>query len=238
MPQHRAPRSFPWGWLAILCVIVAAVVWVIKPAPPQVPKTAPLPSQAIPEVPDDEDLRPKYRPTPSADTPPPRTCQPGTPKQFIWADMGIKTTFEQVGVNTELPPDKDGHYPLGDPEDKRKMGWYKYGPKPGSGKGNVIIDGHTYRNGTAVFKEDFSSVLKKGSKFTIITAEGSACTYQVTRVFPAINKLKEYSRAVDKYNFYATEGPEQVFGVTCSGSFNSVRGTHEDVTAWIAKPIN
>lgn len=243
MSRHRTRRRVSlWGVTALVLVIalLASSAWLYfqSPIPPSAAPTMPLKSSEFSpsETPTDWELKSSNRP--SASPTPARTCEVGTPVRFVWPDMGVDTTIEQIGVDYDEPKDSDGNYPLGNPKDKDKIGWFKYGPKPGENNGNVIIDGHTYRDGTAVFKPDFSSKVKVGSRYAIVVDNGAKCTYEVTEVFRAINKLEEYPAMVAKHKFYAMDGPEQSFGVTCSGSYNSERRTHEDVTAWFAKPVN
>lgn len=243
MSRHRSERRSPlWGLLvpvfAIVLLVVSVWVWFQSPIPPSASPTVPLKSSEISstEIPTDWELKRSNRP--SAPPASARTCRLGIPVRFIWPDMGVDTTIEKIGVDYDGPPDSNGNYPLGNPEDKDKIGWFEYGPKPGENKGNVIIDGHTYRDGSAVFKPDFSSRIQVGSRYTIVVDNGAECVYEVTEVFRAINKLTEYSDMVEKHDFYDMDGPERSFGVTCSGSYNSERRTHEDVTAWFAKPVN
>ena len=149
-----------------------------------------------------------------------------------WESPGISVNaaVEQVGL------DGDGN--LAAPEGKHTIGWYSPGPQPGSGRGNVLIDGHTYTDNSAVFKEDFAAVIRRGMVVSLIMDNGSTCSYQITKVWPNIQKKGEYPQYVAREGFYDFEGPEQLFGVTCSGSWNVIARSHEAVTAFMATPIN
>ena len=162
----------------------------------------------------------------------PRTCRAGVPLRLTWNSPGIKVDalIEKVGL------DDDGN--LGAPDDKKDIGWYSLGPKPGEGKGNVLIDGHTYTNNSAVFKENFALKVTKGMTVSLIMDNGSTCSYKITKIWPNIQKKGEYPQYVAREKFYDFNGPEQLFGVTCSGSWNAIARSHEAVTAFMAMPIN
>ena len=175
--------------------------------------------------------------TPMATLPPtttakPRACRAGLPVRVVWNSPGINVnaSIEKVGL------DDSGN--LGAPDSKKTIGWYSPGPKPGEGRGNVLIDGHTYTNNSAVFKENFALQVKKGMIVSLLIDNGSTCSYKITKVWPNIQKDGEYPRYVAREKFYDFSGPEQLFGVTCSGSWNAIARSHEAVTAFMAAPIN
>jgi sortase (surface protein transpeptidase) len=154
---------------------------------------------------------------------------------LIWRSPGIAIDAPIVKIGL----DDDGN--LGSPSaaDKKKVGLYTDGPMPGSGVGNVLIDGHTYRDNSAVFKENFSQKLAKGAVLSFVMDNGSSCSYKVIKVWPGISKKgSEYANLVKSEKFYDFTGPEQVFGVTCTGSWNAFARSHEAVAAFIATPIN
>jgi hypothetical protein len=134
---------------------------------------------------------------------------------------------------------------LAEPISKHTIGWYSLGREPGAGLGNIIIQGHTYQDGSAVFLEDFTAKLKKGSTFWFTMDNGSRCSYQVTDIYPKLFKAPPvpkgamlWADAVEKYNFYDLDGKEQVLGATCSGNLKPGSLSHEALTAWKAKPLD
>jgi hypothetical protein len=153
-------------------------------------------------------------------------------------------TWRSLGISIDAPVVKiglDAEGNLGSPsrEDRSKIGFYAAGPKPGSGIGNVLINGHTYRDNSAVFKEKFSEKVAKGEVLSLTMDNGSTCSYKITKVWPGISKKgSAYADLVKSEKFYDIKGPEQLFGVTCSGSWNAFARSHEAVTAFIATPIN
>jgi hypothetical protein len=79
-------------------------------------------------------------------------CQPGSPTRMFIPALGVDAPIETIGLDHGAQPDDSGQAPLGTPVDQRKAGWYSAGPKPGSGMGTVLTNGHTYRDGSAIFR--------------------------------------------------------------------------------------
>src|SRR4029453_5513834 len=75
--------------------------------------------------------------------PPAAPCQPGSPPRMPIPALGVNAPIETIGLDRRARPDDSGQAPLGAPVDKRKAGWYAAGPKPGSGMGTVLNNGHT-----------------------------------------------------------------------------------------------
>ena len=248
MGRHAQPtkiaRILRSSWL-IAVIMVAAVVYIalfqplgsLSREPGPVPTTisdgdgASTPSWSATAEPSPTTSTIPTRAS-STTTAKPRACRAGVPVRVTWISPGINVdaSIEKVGL------DDKGN--LGAPDDKKKVGWYSLGPKPGEGKGNVLIDGHTYTNDSAVFKENFALKVKKGMVVSLIMDNGSTCSYKITKVWPNIQKKGEYPQYVAREKFYDFNGPEQLFGVTCSGSWNAIARSHEAVTAFMATPIN
>ena len=251
MGRHKASTSS--GWLSAFIVAVGAITaWAINWLQPfqtrvhtPVTSAAPTSTTSVPSTP--RATAPTPRPTASStpsltaspttpvSTPsssPVRTCLAGRPVRVEWESPGISVNAEVEHVGL----DGDGN--LAAPESKHTIGWYSPGPQPGSGRGNVLIDGHTYTDNSAVFKEDFAAVIRRGMVVSLVMDNGSTCSYQITKVWPNIQKKGEYPQYVAREGFYDFEGPEQLLGVTCSGSWNAIARSHEAVTAFMATPIN
>lgn len=162
---------------------------------------------------------------------PVRACRAGTPLKFYWDEMGINNVpVENVGTASDGSP--------GVPDGKHNMAWYNESAKPGSGKGTSFITGHTYTDNSAVFKENFTATLTVGDKYALRMDNGSMCWYEVTHVFPYLNKETEYPVVAEANDFLRPDGPERSVGCTCSGNFDTRVRSHEDSTCWAAKPIN
>lgn len=240
--RHRATRSLVIrrGSIVVVFVITLALVgWRLYPVfsddgeslplPAAVPTIVSDPSPATPEM---TRTREFVSPTP---TTPSRTCIAGNPARLVWNEPGIQIDAPFVGIGL----DGDGN--LGSPSkaDKAKAGWFTEGPAPGVGRGNVLIDGHAYPDDSAIFKRDFAEKVAVGMVVSVIMDNGSTCSYRISEVWRDISKKgSEYPDLVASEGFYDFTGPEQLFGVTCSGSWNEVARSHDSVTAFLATPIN
>lgn len=177
--------------------------------------------------------------TPTATTPTPtRACVEGVPVRLRMPSLGVNAPFEKIGLDATAAADASGKQPLGSPKDRTRAGWYTYGPAPGSGQGTILTNGHTYRDGSAIFREDFSRRIAVGQRILITLDNGTTCIYAVQRVWREVNAKREYPQIVTAERLYDFEGPERLFLVTCSGSWNAIAQDYESVSMLIATPVN
>lgn len=165
------------------------------------------------------------------------TCLDGNPSRMRYPALGVNAGFERIGLDRTLPPDADGKYPLGNPKDRTKAGWYADGPRPGSGQGTILTNGHTYRNGSAIFKEDFAKRIAPGQLIHLTQDNGSTCSYAVERVWREVDAKRDYPRIITSEKLYDFEGPERLFLVTCGGSWNAAAQNYDEISILIAKPV-
>jgi hypothetical protein len=166
------------------------------------------------------------------------TCRVGTPKRLIIPALDVNAAFERIGLDQTVAPDAQGRRPLGNPTDRTKAGWYAAGPRPGSGTGTVLTNGHTYRNNSAIFKEDFASRIAVGELIEIRQDNGSLCSYRVAQVWREVNAKRDYPRIVTSEHLYDFTGPERLFLTTCGGSWNAAAQNYDDISLVIASPVN
>ena len=102
--------------------------------------------------------------------PPAMPCQPGSPTRMSIPALSVDAPIETIGLDRRARPDRSGQAPLGAPVDQRKAGWYAAGPKPGSGVGTVLTNGHTYRDGSAIFQEDFAALVAVGQQIDLLSS--------------------------------------------------------------------
>lgn len=179
-------------------------------------------------------------------SPPARECTAGWPTSFSWPDLGIvNAPIERIGSSGGVPDA---------PSDKVAIGIYReaingrdWGHLPGEGLGNVIFDGHTYGDDSAVFKSNADEFIHEGSDFWFTMDNGSVCKYRVTQVWHQLAKdaaqadasHELFSTVAVREKFYDLDRPtEQLLGMTCSGAFNAEDTHHLYETAWFATPIN
>lgn len=165
------------------------------------------------------------------------TCRVGDPKRLVIRALHVDAPFERIGLDAKAAPDAQGRQPLGTPKDRTKAGWYAAGPRPGSGTGTVLTNGHTYRNDSAIFKEDFAARIAVGQRIDVRMDNGSVCSYAVSRVWRDVPKT-DYPQLVTSQHLYDFSGPERLFLTTCGGSWNSLAQNYDDNSLVIATPVN
>ena len=144
-------------------------------------------------------------------------CQPGSPTRMSIPALGVDAPIETIGLDRRARPDDSGQAPLGAPVDKRKAGWYAAGPKPGSGMGTVLTNGHTYRDGSAIFQEDFAARVAVGQQIDLVLDNGTTCSYRISVVWRNVGAVQDYPQLVASERLYDQQGPERLFLATCGG---------------------
>lgn len=240
---------------AVIALMIVATAWMIilRPlapdpvsASPGTPSgtssstTAPARSSTAPTKPGQPTTAtasPAESAGPSASQPASNRCVAGVPARLVIPALGVNATFQDIGVDTSAPADSQGRRPLGNPSDRTQAGWYSAGPQPGSGTGTVLVNGHTYHDGSAIFKDSFASQIADGQRIDVVQVNGSTCSYQVQRVWRDVAK-SDYPSIVSGQNLYNFSGPERLFLATCGGPFNSAEQNYDYINLLIATPID
>lgn len=168
---------------------------------------------------------------------PAESCRVGEPQRLRIPALGVDAPFERIGLDPNGRRDSTGQAPLGTPTDRTKAGWYAAGPEPGSGTGTVLIDGHTYRNGSAIFKDDFAARIATGQLIQLRQDNGSVCTYRVTDVWRAISSAHAYPALIASQHLYDFTGPERLLLATCGGTWDPAIDNYDDINVVLAVPV-
>jgi hypothetical protein len=131
--------------------------------------------------------------------------------------LGVDAAIEKIGLDRRARPDDSGQAPLGAPVDQRQAGWYAAGPKPGAGIGTVLTNGHTYRDGSAIFQEDFAALIAVGQQIDLLLDNGTTCSYRISTAWRNVDAVQDYPRLVASERLYDQQGPERLFLATCGG---------------------
>lgn len=237
------------GGIAIACGVAGLIASFILQQPVQLPQDLPpetaaatmAPSTVTPSPAIASQASPSTLPVPSV-TPTPaapssattrkQLCDgvEATPKHVTIADLGISADVEVL----KAVPTVDGT--LGDPDNKKRMGWQRNFPgvKPGACQGTVLMDGHTYSDGSAVFKESYNgtpmSKLNKLGMVVKVTTDKGNFFYQIDwQKTVTAESYPDYAKANDVYDVKQV-GEERIFFATCS-DWNGARHTTETMFA-------
>jgi len=207
--------------VAVLVLALILVVWMLRPGPQPRQESSAPPPPALQATTAGSTLKPKpcYR-APSA---------PFAPKRITVA--GVTRDAEVLA----LPRDSAG-VPQAPPistEGKTQFAWdIPSSPKPGDPKGNVLLNAHTYPDGSALGNKLLAG-LEVGGRIVIrgVADDGTPQTlcYKVTK--------KQVIIASDgSWEYYEADGPPQIALIVCSpprlGPGNWLKRT-----IWYASPM-
>ena len=127
--------------------------------------------------------------------------------------MGATLPIVPVGVSS------DGQMQM--PRDPADIGWYRFGPRPGSPRGSAVLAGHVDSLEYGVGPLARLSSLHRGDRVNVHTA-GRSLAFRVTRV-----------RVVSKSDVALTEvfrngGPAALRIVTCGPPYIASQGGYQD----------
>jgi hypothetical protein len=230
--------------MAVSAALVAAGLWFLLPHRDVGP--APVSATGAPWTdtasrgagPDAASPSPRMRTPQTTPSSPRGSCRVGAPARLHIPTLGVDAPFERIGLDPKGRRDASGQLPLGTPTDRTRAGWYAAGPRPGSGTGTVLIDGHTYRDGSAIFKEDFASRIATGQLIQLRQDNGSTCSYRITKVWRTISSAHAYPQLVASQHLYDFAGPERLLLATCGGSWNAAAGNYDDISVVLAVPAD
>ena len=164
-------------------------------------------------------------------------CQPGSPTRMSIPALNVDAPIETIGLDRRARPGSTGQAPLGAPTDQRKAGWYAAGPKPGSGTGTVLTNGHTYRDGSAIFQQDFTAKVALGQQIDLLIDNGSTCSYRISAVWRDVDAVTDYPLLVASEHLYDQQGPERLFLETCGGPWVESADRFKDINVILATPV-
>ena len=124
------------------------------------------------------------------------------------SDLGIDASVVVLSVTSEGD--------LGTPSDAQRTeaGWFP-SVLAGAARGTVLMDGHTYHDGSAIFPTTFKQTVRPGMVMRLSCADGHSFGYRVAEVVFDLSPAG-YPRFVTSRNLYAADGPPQLVMVTCT----------------------
>ena len=105
---------------------------------------------------------------------------------------------------------------LGTPSDsdRTSAGWFP-SVLAGADRGTVLMDGHTYHDGSAIFDTSFKDQVRTGMVMRLSCADGHAFSYRVAEIVADVSPA-DYPSLVNGRNLYAPAGPPQLVMITCT----------------------
>jgi len=137
---------------------------------------------------------------------------PATPPiRFSVPALGIDAPVETVQL------DRQGN--LAAPAALKEVAWYAGSAAPGD-PGSAVIDGHLgVRPGQAVFWN--LPKIRAGDLVVVTQADGTQVQFKV-------DSIQTYARTATLPEIFSSDGPPQLWLITCSGKWDYARATYND----------
>lgn len=136
--------------------------------------------------------------------------------------LGVSAPIDAVGVAD------DGQMEL--PEDVARVGWYRFGPEPGSA-GNAVLAGHVddreQGRGALFSLRDTAP----GDEFVVTDAVGHVSRWQV------VSRELVHKQALPLDEIFTREGPARLVVITCGGPFMPEYRSYQDNVVVVAEPV-
>jgi LPXTG-site transpeptidase (sortase) family protein len=208
-------RQGGWRWLTALlvsCLVVMVAGWRLAAATDR-------PDEQLVALADAPVTTPNA-PTPSASRAPRATQpraeskEPGQPKMLAIPRLDLKMPVTAVTVD-----DKGA---MAVPDRPTDIGWYAYGPRPGSARGSAVLGGHVDSREYGVGPLAGLKKLRRGDDISIKTNTGTE-RYRVSSV-RLISK-----QDLDLREVFNREGEPLLRILTCGGTYRRSGGYQANV---------
>jgi hypothetical protein len=177
---------------------------------------SPSASAAAPTVPEPAGV-------PVRDAAPAPASPAPVPVRIALPALGIDAAVEPVGV------DADGLMQI--PADVDRVGWYRFGPSPGS-PGNAVLAGHVddAAQGLGAFAP--LRTAEVGAEVLLTDSAGVGSRWRV------VSRELIDKQEVPLNSLFVRGGPPRVVLVTCGGPFDPERRSYEDNVVVVAEPVS
>jgi hypothetical protein len=202
---------------ALLClgVIAGIVAWtVLRPGSdrPDFGSRPAAPSAASPPAGSADSLpSASGSPTRRGSTAPARTAS--RPVRLLIPALGVRAAVDAMGVARDgsmaLPP-------------ASRVGWYRYGPAPGSAAGSATIAGHidSRTDGLGVFAA--LTRAERGQRVTVVDERGRSHRFRM------VARRTISKRALPVEELFRRDGPPVLTLITCIGPYDRDRGGYQE----------
>jgi hypothetical protein len=207
-----------WTAIAVVAVVLVGCVvgWLVRSDPEPTPEAAP-PAAATHTT---------AAATPPPTAPPRGPCDRGADLPFTPERITIEGVVNDAAV-IGVPRDRRGVTGVLPEDDKVDFAWDRDGIRPGSPRGNVLLNTHTWPDGSAVGNAMLDA-FDKGDRVVVEGLAGARLCYRVTRRIEVV--------AAEGYDpYYDEDGPPRLAFIVCSGSRSSA-GEWSHRTIWFARP--
>jgi LPXTG-site transpeptidase (sortase) family protein len=185
-------------------------------------------SAPLPSVGDRESALAAYSASPMPAMPSAQSSEPAeqpAPVRVKIPDLGIDAKVFPVGVTADQA--------LEIPEDISEVGWFKYGPAPGSSQGSSVLVAH--RDGTSEGRGVFFPLdsVDEGTKVNVVTESGSVVRYRVV----SVEGIQKSTFDTEIEEFFTGSGKPRLTLITCGGAYEEDNGGYQANVVVTAVPV-
>jgi hypothetical protein len=177
------------------------------------------------------------RPSESAGTPvdsvsPGRTADPLPPTSTRTASLSTQLSVPSLGIDAPIVAvgvRSDSSMAI--PDQVREVGWYRFGPAPGSTTGAAVLAGHVdsaEQGKGALFGLRRIAI---GSRITVTLESGAAVRYRVT------GRELFVKRRLPTERLFTRDGAPRLVIITCGGPFIRKLSSYRDNLVVAAEPL-
>lgn len=205
--------------MSVLAVVIAlGVLWradtdqvAAEPAVASTPAATPAPTASSEPAPAETSVAP------------PEPSEPAPPTVLSVDSLGVEMPIKAVGVSD------DGQMVM--PPNPADIGWYRFGPSPGSSTGAAVLAGHVdskeFGTGPLAKLRDASA----GDTIEVENSAGDRVTYRVETT----EVLSKQTIALEKV--FTRSGDPLLHVLTCGGAYLPDQGGYQDNVLVTARPI-
>lgn len=147
------------------------------------------------------------------------------PSRLVVPSLGVDVVVDAVGVQD------DGSMVI--PGRVDRVGWYRYGPVAGAGRGNTVIAGHVDARGQAQMGVMYPvGNAEIGTRVTVVDEAGTPHEYEVV----GRETITKTVLPVDE--IFARDGEHRLLLITCGGPFQPELRSYRDNVVVTAVPVS
>ncbi len=144
----------------------------------------------------------------------------------------VRLRIPVIGVDARVEPTGvDGSNAMALPEDVASVGWYRYGPAPGSDEGAAVLSGHvdskTQGRGAMYRLQE----LTVGDPITVTRTGSGQIDYRV------VAKERIVKQRLPVERLFARDGSPRLVLITCGGPFIPELSSYQDNVVVVAEPL-
>jgi hypothetical protein len=145
------------------------------------------------------------------------------PVRFAVPRLGVDAAVEAVGV------EPDGQMTI--PAEVDRVGWYRFGPAPGSA-GSAVVAGHVDSRTQGLGAMAALREAVAGDEVLVADAAGATTRWRV------IARELIQKQALPLERLFARQGPPRLTLITCGGPFLPEYGSYRDNVVVVAEPVS